>query len=327
MSKAMCGCLAFVVIWTMSPDVCLAGSFPNPFKRRCRQCCPSCRKVRSQCECSPSRPVVNRNVNQHRSQQYAQQNRQQPNGAHREESEIEYRVESYVETVPVTTFHEVTVDEGGYQCVWVPKLVKKKVPRTEYQQQTNYRSVPYKVTRLTPQAPRGPVPPQAIRYVPRQTRGVWHAPTQPTQNVWRAPVRQQSQMLNAPTYPVPPALVPAAPVPGQGWPTPPIAAIPRTSQLPRSPAPAPTQQLHALPNPVPDPKFLDVPSEDKQGEWTTVKPRKKSESASLQQRLGGYVVNSRRVAPSATKSASTAKRVIPAPSAAAVWQTRHAPAN
>jgi len=58
-----------------------------------------------------------------------------------------YRQEPICVTVPVTTSRQVTVDEGCYQQVWVPKLVSRSVPQTVYQQQTAFRTVP--VTTMT----------------------------------------------------------------------------------------------------------------------------------------------------------------------------------
>lgn len=38
--------------------------------------------------------------------------------------------------VPVTTYRTVTVDQGSYQRVWVPRLVTQRVPQTTYQART-----------------------------------------------------------------------------------------------------------------------------------------------------------------------------------------------
>ncbi len=53
-----------------------------------------------------------------------------------------YRQEPICVSVPVTTARQVTVDEGCFQQVWVPRLVTRSVPQTVYQQQTAYRTVP-----------------------------------------------------------------------------------------------------------------------------------------------------------------------------------------
>ena len=59
----------------------------------------------------------------------------------------EYRDEEFLETYPTTVNELVTVDEGNYQTVWVPKMVTKSVAKTVYQSRTAHRSVPYQVTR------------------------------------------------------------------------------------------------------------------------------------------------------------------------------------
>jgi hypothetical protein len=58
-----------------------------------------------------------------------------------------FRQEPICVTVPVQAARQVTVDEGCYQQVWVPKLVTRTVPQTVYQQQMAYRTVP--VTTMT----------------------------------------------------------------------------------------------------------------------------------------------------------------------------------
>lgn len=52
--------------------------------------------------------------------------------------------------VPVTTHRQVTIDEGSYQTVWVPKLVTKTVAETRYQPQLSYVDVPYQVVQNVP---------------------------------------------------------------------------------------------------------------------------------------------------------------------------------
>ena len=62
----------------------------------------------------------------------------------------EIRREAQVVDVPVTTTRQVTVDEGSYQKVWVPKLVMKNVTETTVQKQVQYRDVPYQVVENRP---------------------------------------------------------------------------------------------------------------------------------------------------------------------------------
>lgn len=79
----------------------------------------------------------------------------------------EIHQEAYTVDVPVTTYRQVTVDEGGYQQVWVPKLVTKSVPETVVQKEVRYRTVerqvtqnfPQTITRLVPQQMQAMTPP------------------------------------------------------------------------------------------------------------------------------------------------------------------------
>ncbi|RPI89510.1 MAG: hypothetical protein EHM42_02885, partial [Planctomycetaceae bacterium] len=84
----------------------------------------------------------------------------------RDQVATEYRAEPVQETVPATVVENVTVDEGGYQTVWVPRLISKPVARTVYQTRTSYRSVPYQVTRRVQEYAWQTVPTQTVRYVP-----------------------------------------------------------------------------------------------------------------------------------------------------------------
>ncbi|WP_437200770.1 hypothetical protein [Planctomicrobium sp. SH664] len=65
--------------------------------------------------------------------------------------QTQIRREAQVVSVPVTTYRSVTVDEGSYQQVWVPKLVTKSVPQTTIQQHVQYRDVPYQTVQEPPQ--------------------------------------------------------------------------------------------------------------------------------------------------------------------------------
>ena len=69
--------------------------------------------------------------------------------------------------VPVTTHRQVTVDEGSYQTVWVPKLVTKTVAQTQMQRQVKYVDVPYQVVHNVPRVQTQFVPQQAVAYVPQ----------------------------------------------------------------------------------------------------------------------------------------------------------------
>ena len=70
-----------------------------------------------------------------------------------------------VENIPVTTCQNVTVDEGGYQMVWVPKPVTRQVAQTSVRQQVKTVSVPVQVTKRIPQVSTQMVPVQTVQYV------------------------------------------------------------------------------------------------------------------------------------------------------------------
>jgi len=84
--------------------------------------------------------------------------------------ETHYRNEQYTECVPQTTMECITVDEGCYQMVWVPKPVTKQVPKTVMTQRVACRSVPYTVTRNVTECTTQCVPIQTTRYVCETTR-------------------------------------------------------------------------------------------------------------------------------------------------------------
>ncbi len=76
-----------------------------------------------------------------------------------------YRQEQYETCVPKTCYNQVTVDEGCYQMVWVPKPVTKTVAKTVMEKQLACRNVPYTYTEKVPQMTSRWVPEQRTRYV------------------------------------------------------------------------------------------------------------------------------------------------------------------
>ena len=82
--------------------------------------------------------------------------------------ETKVQRQQIVENVPVTTCKNVTVDEGGYQMVWVPKPVTKQVAETSVRQQVKTVEVPVQVTRRVPQQTTQLVPVQSVQYVTQQ---------------------------------------------------------------------------------------------------------------------------------------------------------------
>ena len=61
------------------------------------------------------------------------------------------RQEAIQVQVPTTTYQQVSVDEGAFQQVWVPRMVTKNVPRTVMTTQVQYRQVPQTVMERVPQ--------------------------------------------------------------------------------------------------------------------------------------------------------------------------------
>ena len=57
-------------------------------------------------------------------------------------TETQMTHQQVVENVPITTCKDVTVDEGGYQMVWVSKPVTRQVAQTTVQQQVKTVAVP-----------------------------------------------------------------------------------------------------------------------------------------------------------------------------------------
>jgi hypothetical protein len=90
----------------------------------------------------------------------------------------EIRREAQTVHVPVTTQRQVTVDEGSYQSVWVPKLVTKNIAETVTQQRTQYRDVAYQVTQHVPVTQTRLVPTQVTAWgtAPISSRSAFAAP-------------------------------------------------------------------------------------------------------------------------------------------------------
>jgi hypothetical protein len=126
----------------------------------CRVCLPQ------HCACTSFRPVVETRL------------RQEPVVTWRDVRQTAYRQELHCETVPVTRLETVTVDEGSYQTVWVPRPVTRQIARTDYQPRLSVRTVPVEVTQRVPQLSTRLVPEQTVRFMPHQTQAVF-APSAP----------------------------------------------------------------------------------------------------------------------------------------------------
>lgn len=116
-------------------------------------CCLECAQPAPQCHCVRTRPVVQTEW------------RAEPVTTLRNVTETCVKQEAYIEKVPVTTVQNVTVDEGCYQMVWVPKPVTRQIAKTTMTAQIRTRAVPIQVTRQIPQTTTRLVPLQTVRLV------------------------------------------------------------------------------------------------------------------------------------------------------------------
>jgi hypothetical protein len=124
-------------------------------------CCQTCRQPCGHCNCqAPAAPQTTCQA------VVETQYTQQPVWQQRDVVATEYRNEMVVETVPATVVENVTVDEGSYQTVWVPRLTTKAVARTTYQTRAACRTVPYQVTRRVSECGMQTVPVQTVRLAP-----------------------------------------------------------------------------------------------------------------------------------------------------------------
>jgi hypothetical protein len=234
--------------------------------------------------------------------------------------ETHYRNEAYTETVPVTAFDNVTVDEGGYQQVWVPKIVCKQVPKTVYQQRQACRTVPYQVSKCVPEISTRTVPFQTVRYVATNP-----CPPGTTGNL--------STMPALSNYPLPPtSYVPSVPA----YTAPAYAAPSPSLSRPTLPGAGPslgTPQSGGI-APVPDPRFIDTP----EASLSPVQQRAErpyentlgaAETFPSASATGDVDANVYRLPPPlAAKPAASlqanreaSKSFVPAPTAATVWRT------
>jgi hypothetical protein len=225
----------------------------------------------------------------------------------------EYRQEAYLETIPRTVYENVTVDEGGYQTVWVPKPVTRSVARTVYQQQLSYRTVPYQTTQRVAQTSTRFVPQQTVGYVPYSYQ---------TASSCRACGTLPSQL-----GPLPAAVSPG--LPSVGTVAPAVPTVPAITV----PLPTPQNLEKSLvqpgekPEPIPDPKFSGAMRDGMDQEWTVVQSRRTTHDTSRESdRLGGYDVAGPTPVRSEPQQRAVRRiadgRFVPAPSAATVWQSQ-----
>jgi len=153
MNRTLVNCLALAG---------LASIIPANVDAQCRKCAQQqammppvvpMAAAPANCTISQTRPVVTTQL------------RPQAVTTFRDVTETQMQQKQVVENVPVTTTKNVTVDEGGFQMVWVPKPVTRQVAETTVQQQVKTVAVPVQVTRRVPQMATQMVPVQSVQYV------------------------------------------------------------------------------------------------------------------------------------------------------------------
>ena len=252
------GGLMLAVLSLTSFGFSVAPASAQLFSRGCK----NCQRPANHCNCRSQQPVME-------TQMVPQQVTTMRN-----EVVTQYRQEAFTQNVPVTTYRDVTVDEGGFQTVYVPKQVTKRIPQVSYQSQVAYRSVPYQVTRQVPQVVTQMVAQPTVRYQPQsyqaasvpvyQVAPVAVAPCGPCGGMAFAPVPiyQTAPIIGQPIQNIP---VISAPINLN-----PVTMLPPNYSVTTSISQPVEADSHSAP--VPDPKFLDSPGAARDA-WTTVGAR------------------------------------------------------
>lgn len=263
------------------------------FRRPLRGCCETCAMPHASCSCSQTRPVV---TTQLRAQQVT---------TYRDVTETHVRNETVVQNVPVTTYQQVTVDEGGYQMVWVPKPVTKQVAQTVIQQQAQTRAVPYQVTRRIPQVSTQLVPVQTVQHITETVPMTTWAPAPITFQAASSSCNTCNSSFGtafAPQFIAPQYATAMAPI---------IQPAPATASI---------QTMPAISVPLPQTASAPIPAapHNSTEQWQTIPSRSSNSS-------GPYESPSSRSVPVPMEEARAIPRTgrfTPAPSAATVWSSR-----
>ena len=290
MTRVLWGCLLCAGIGGLIPETSQAQLFRRPF----HECCETCEMSHARCSCAQTRPVVQTQL---RAQQVT---------TYRDVTETHIRNESVVENVPSTTYRNVTIDEGNYQMVWVPKPVTKQVAQTVVQQQVKTRAVPYQVTRRVPQISTQFVPVQTVQHITEAVPFSMAMPapiTMPTMAASCNSCGHQSTAVGLPYISNQIGYAPSF-----------VQAAPMTASIPTMPAiTVPLPQAALAPTPI-----VTEPSAE---QWQTIPARGSSENRSR-----SYESPSSRSVPTPMDEASHSPRrtslFVPAPSAATVWNSR-----
>jgi hypothetical protein len=82
--------------------------------------------------------------------------------------QIHYQRQAVIQQVPVTSYQQVTVDEGSYQMVWVPRPVTRTVAQTFLQPQIAHRDVAIQTHQIVAQI-QTPLAPYGVAYTTPET--------------------------------------------------------------------------------------------------------------------------------------------------------------
>ncbi len=214
----------------------------------------------------------------------------------------EYRMVPQTQTVPVTTYQQVTVDQGCWQRVWVPRMVTKNVPRTTYRQQTSYVRTQIQVRKRVPVMAPQPqstctdcMGAQPSMMSPTPSTQPYVVPSTPT----LVPSPMSSTSLDMGTYPTVGAYPTVAPYPT-------VAAQPAVSWGGGISGPSLASSGPAF---TTSPTVLNVPQVQANTQWQTI-PSQNS-----------YLKTQSAYDDSASRTANASGAFVPAPSAATVWNT------
>lgn len=207
----------------------------------------------------------------------------------------EYRMVPQTRNVPVTTYKQVTVDEGGWQRVWVPKMVTKQIPQTCYRQETTYVRQPYQVRKRVP-VMSSPAPSTCTDCMNGSPSIMSPSPTivpsTPTPSTVPTPSPMSSTSLDMNAYPT------VAPYPTvAAYPT--VSAQPAAAWNGATTGPALASSGPAFST---SPALLSTPDMQANSEWQTIPSQTAYDDSPAQ-------------------SASARGAFVPAPTAATVWNT------
>ncbi|QDT90961.1 hypothetical protein [Gimesia algae] len=213
----------------------------------------------------------------------------------------EYRMVPRTTNVPVTTYKQITVDEGCWQRVWVPKMVTKQIQCTQYQKQTSYVRTPIQVRkRVQVTVPQSTCTDcmngQPSMMSPSPSMQPYIVPSTPTPSSAPVPTPMSNTSLDMGAYPTLAPTISAQPAAGWGG----------------NSGPAFSTMAATLP---PSPAVLQVPDLQSNSEWQTIP----SQNSYFQTQTA--VSNQSTYDDSLSRTASAKGAFVPAPSAATVWNT------